>query len=70
MTEEQAVSKWESGQSYSDITLLPRLAAYFRVTVGNCLTLEEAIILKGRVSGTFPKAFPKSEPLSLRDFRY
>ena len=43
---------------------------YFRVTVGNCLTLEEAIILKGRVSGTFPKAFPKSEPLSLRDFRY
>lgn len=42
---------------------------YFRVTVGNCLTLEEAIILKGRVSGTFPKAFPKSEQLSLRDFR-
>ena len=33
---------------------------YFRVTVGNCLTLEEAIILKGRVSGTFPKAFPKA----------
>ena len=42
---------------------------YFRVTVGNCLTLEEAIILKGRVSGTFPKAFPKSEQLTLRDFR-
>ncbi len=42
---------------------------YFRVTVGNCLTVEEAIILKGRVSGTFPKAFPKSEQLSLRDFR-
>lgn len=43
---------------------------YFRVTVGNCLTLEEAIILKGQVSGTFPKAFPKSEPLSLADFRH
>ena len=42
---------------------------YFRVTVGNCLTIEEAIILKGQVSGTFPKAFPKSEPLSLGDFR-
>lgn len=42
---------------------------YFRVTVGNCLTIEEAIILKGRVSGTFPKAFPKSEQLSLSDFR-
>ncbi len=33
----QAVSKWESGQSYSDITLLPRLAAYFRVTVDELL---------------------------------
>lgn len=42
---------------------------YFRVTVGNCMTIEEAIILKGQVSGTFPKAFPKSEPLSLGDFR-
>lgn len=41
---------------------------YFRVTVGDCLTVEEAIILKGRVSGTFPKAFPKSEQLSLADF--
>ena len=43
---------------------------YFRVTVGNCLTIEEAIILKGRVSGTFPKAFPKSEQLRLSDFRH
>lgn len=33
----QAVSKWESGQSYPDITLLPRLAAYFRVTVDELL---------------------------------
>ncbi len=28
-----AVSKWESGQSYPDITLLPVLAAYFDLTV-------------------------------------
>ncbi len=41
---------------------------YFRVTVGNCLTAEEAIILKGRVAAVFPKAFPKSETLSLADF--
>ncbi|WP_418991826.1 hypothetical protein [Alistipes sp.] len=40
---------------------------YFRVTVGNCLTAEEAIILKGRVSAVFPKAFPKSEELSVSD---
>jgi len=42
---------------------------YFRVTAGNCLTVEEAIILRGRIAGTFPKAFPKSEQLSLSDFR-
>lgn len=41
---------------------------YFRVTVGNCLTVEEAIILKGRIAATFPKAFPKSEELALTDF--
>ncbi|MDO4758067.1 MAG: hypothetical protein Q4A18_02240 [Rikenellaceae bacterium] len=40
---------------------------YFRVTVGNCLTIEEAIILKGRLATYFPKAFPKSEELALSD---
>lgn len=41
---------------------------YFKVSVGNCLTTEEAIILKERVSATFPKAFVKSEELSIGDF--
>ena len=27
-----AVSKWESGQSYPDISLLPELAAFFNVS--------------------------------------
>ena len=40
---------------------------YFRVTVGNCLTIEEAIILKGKLAAHFPKAFPKSEELALSD---
>ena len=40
---------------------------YWRVTAGNCLTAEEAIILKGRVSDTFPKAFVKNEELMLTD---
>lgn len=40
---------------------------YFKVSVGNCLTSEEAIILKERVSATFPKAFVKSEELSITD---
>lgn len=40
---------------------------YFKVSVGNCLTAEEAIILKGRISGVFPKAFLKNEDLTLGD---
>lgn len=40
---------------------------YFKVSVGDCLTSEEAIILKNRIAATFPKAFPKREELSLAD---
>lgn len=40
---------------------------YFKVTVGNCLTSEEAIILKGKVQGVFPKAFVKNEELTAAD---
>lgn len=40
---------------------------YFKVTAGDCLTAEEAIILKGRISEHFPKAFLKSEELSITD---
>lgn len=40
---------------------------YFKVSVGNCLTAEEAVILKGRVSGTFPRAFLKNEELTTTD---
>lgn len=42
-------------------------APYFTVTVGDCVTVEEAIILMGRIRGTFPKAFPRSEVLTLAD---
>lgn len=35
-----AVSKWESDQSYPDITLLPELAAYFNMTVDELLSYE------------------------------
>ena len=40
---------------------------YFRVSVGNCTTSEEAIILLERVRSHFPKAFVKQEQLSLAD---
>lgn len=39
----------------------------FKVTVGNCLTIEEADILFGKVQGTFDRSFvvPEEIPLSL-----
>lgn len=32
-----AISKWETGQSYPDITLLPRLAVYFNISIDELL---------------------------------
>ncbi len=32
-----SVSKWENGQSYPDITLLPRLASYFNISIDQLL---------------------------------
>ena len=32
-----AVSKWEKGQSYPDISLLPKLATYFNVSIDELL---------------------------------
>jgi len=38
---------------------------YFKVSVGDCLTMEEAVILMNRVGDAFPTAFPKSEDIGL-----
>lgn len=32
-----SVSKWETGQSYPDITFLPRLAAYFNISIDDLM---------------------------------
>jgi transcriptional regulator with XRE-family HTH domain len=56
-----AVSKWESGQSYPDILLLPELAAYFDVSVDELigyepqLEQEEISKLYKRLSNEFAK---------------
>ena len=41
---------------------------YFKVAVGNCTSQEEAIILLGRLRGTFPKAFIMREEIALGEF--
>ena len=40
----QAVSKWERGECYPDITLIPALALYYNVTSDQLLGMEENII--------------------------
>lgn len=56
-----AVSKWESGQSYPDILLLPVLASYFDITVDELigyepqLTQEEIRKVCRRLTGAFVK---------------
>ena len=41
---------------------------YFKVAVGNCTTQEEAMILLGRLRGTFPKAFIMRESINIGEF--
>lgn len=39
-----SVSKWETGQSYPDITFLPQLAAYFNVSIDDLMGYEPQMV--------------------------
>ena len=39
-----SVSKWETGQSYPDITFLPQLASYFNITVDELINYQAQMI--------------------------
>ena len=41
---------------------------YFKVTVGNCTSQDEAIILLGRLRHAFPKAFIVRETIAVEEF--
>lgn len=42
---------------------------YFKVSVGDCLTMEEALILMNTFIGDYPKAFPKREDIRLAELQ-
>lgn len=53
-------------------TLYPRINAYlvyespyFKVSVGDCLSMEEAQILMAKIVANYPKAFPRRESIAL-----
>ena len=46
-----AISKWETGQSYPDITLLPILAAYFNMSIDELIGYEPQMVKEDCMSG-------------------
>jgi len=54
------------GETFGDVrTYMSYETPYFKVSAGDCVTKEEAIILLGRIRTKFPKAFITQENFQL-----
>ena len=56
-----AVSKWETESTYPDILLLPRLAAYFDMSIDELMVMNRRWTEKrsGRHTGCFQRSLPR-----------
>lgn len=63
MVTKASVSKWESGQSYPDILLLPKLATFFNITVDELMGYEPQLSVEQikRIYGNFAKDITKEQ---------
>ncbi|MGM0216747.1 helix-turn-helix domain-containing protein [Enterococcus sp. AZ109] len=69
-----SVSKWETGQTYPDITLLPLLAAYFDISIDELLNYEPQLSNKeiqhiyGSLKNSFETKAPEEMLVAIRSF--
>lgn len=69
-----SVSKWETGQTYPDITSLPLLAAYFNVSIDSLLGYESQLNQKeiqriyASLKGSFETKLAEDVLVSIRSF--
>lgn len=65
---EEVLNTFKSQYPYINAYLVYE-SPYFKVSVGDCLTMDEAQILMARLLGNYPKAFPKREVIKLSELR-
>lgn len=63
---DKAVSKWETGQGYPDITLFPKLAALFGVTIDHLMSGDKkGITIAGNIIADIVKTITDYPPLGM-----
>jgi hypothetical protein len=59
----------EFGAQFADVpSYMTYENPYFKISVGNCTTPEEAMILLGRLKREYPKAFVVRENINIEEF--